>query len=89
MRIENIIFWILITAIIAVAIWMLAGSPPTENGLLMITLFVATSELLLWKTLFQIDKKTAIGFEKIRNNISNKFLGVDNKLNEIKSLIRK
>ncbi len=95
-KIEDIMFWILITAIIAVAIWLLIGSPPLENGLLMIVIFVAGSEILLWKALFKIDNKTSTGFIKIRNelanlgkNFNNKLDSLDNKLNSIDSLIRK
>ena len=99
-KLEDIIFWLLIIAIIAVALWLLSGSPPMESGLLMIIIFVATSEILLWKTLFKIDKKnflkiekvdkkTAIAFERMKNDMNNKFLEVNNNLNEIKQLIKK
>ena len=37
----------------------------------------------------KIDKKTAIGFEKMKNNMNTKFLEVHNQLDEIKSLIQK
>ena len=76
---------ILILAAIGVAIWLLVGSPTTEQGLLMITIFIATSEILLWRTLFSIDKKTAIGFEKVKSG----FDKIDYQLNEIKLLIKK
>ncbi len=89
MKIEDIIFWLLITAIVGVALWLLSGSPPETSALIAIAVFVAASEILIWKNLFKIDKKTAIGFEKIKNNINNKFLEVNIQLNEIKSLIKK
>ena len=88
-KIEDIIFWFLILSIIAVVLWMLSGSPPMENGLLIMVVFVAGSELLIWKAFFKMDKKTAIGFEKMKNDMSNKFLETNNNLNEIKQLIKK
>jgi len=85
MKLENIAFWILILAAVGVAIWLLIGSPTIEQGLLMITIFIATSEILLWKALFRIDKKSAVGFEKVKS----RFDKIDYQLNEIKLLIRK
>jgi len=84
-KLENIAFWILILAAVGVAIWLLIGSPTIEQGLLMITIFIATSEILLWKALFRIDKKSAVGFEKVKS----RFDKIDYQLNEIKLLIRK
>lgn len=84
-KIKDIIFWILILASIGVAIWLFVGSPTIEQGLLMITIFIATSEILLWKNMFSIDKRTAIGFEKVKS----RFDKIDYQLKEIKLLIRK
>ena len=84
-KLQDIIFWILILAAVGVAVWLLVGSPTIEQGLLMITIFIATSEILLWKTLFLIDKKTAISFEKVKS----RFDKIDYQLNEIKLLVKK
>jgi len=84
-ELKDIIFWILVLAAIGVAVWLIVGSPTVEQGLLMITIFIATSEILLWKTIFSIDKKTALGFEKVKS----RFDKIDYQLNEIKSLITK
>lgn len=81
-RIENILFWFLILLIVGTALWLLHGSPPETDALISIALAVTASELLLWKTLFSmdnklsqkvfdIDKKTALGFANIKNDISN------------------
>ncbi len=81
-RIENILFWFLILLIVGTALWLLHGSPPETDALITIALAVAASELLLWKTLFSmdnklsqkisnIDKKTALGFANIKNDITN------------------
>jgi len=89
MKLEYIIFWILILAAIGVAIWLLIGSPTIEQGLLMITIFIASSEILLWKTLFKIDKKTAVGFEKTKYEIQLLKKDLNQQLNEIKLLVKK
>ena len=68
-RIEDIGFWIIIALIITVAIWKLIGSPTDTASIISIALFVAGSEILIWKTLFKIDKKTTIGFMKIRKTM--------------------
>lgn len=77
-RIEDILFWILILAVIGLAIWLAFGSPNFENSLLAIIIFVASSEILLWRFLFSLDKKTALGFEKVRNKLDN----IEDKLNK-------
>ncbi|MBI2042789.1 hypothetical protein HYT25_00170 [Candidatus Pacearchaeota archaeon] len=71
MKIEDITFWIIIILIIALAIWLLLGSPTDTSAIVALAVFVAASEILIWKSLFSIDKKTAIGFEKIKNSIEN------------------
>ena len=76
MRIQDILFWIIILLIILVALWLLSGSPPEINALISIALFVAASEILIWRYLFNIDKKTTIGFIKMRNDVNN----INNKL---------
>ncbi len=84
-KLTDMLFWLLLLAAVGVAIWLLVGSPTIEQGLLMITIFVATSEILLWKTMFSVDKKTAIGFEKVKS----RFDKIDYQLNEIKLLVKK
>ena len=75
-RVEDILFWIIIALIVATAIWLLSGSPPEIDALISIALFVAASELLIWKKLFSIEKNTAISFTKLKSDIQeikNKF----------------
>ena len=102
-KIEDIIFWILIAIIVAVVIWILSGSPPLENSFPSLIVFILTSEILLWKALFNMDKKTTIGFIRVKNDISNvraeilslkdsmnnRFNDVNKSLENIKSLIKK
>lgn len=95
-KIEDIAFWLIIVLIIALALWMLSGSPTDTSAIVALAAFVAASEIFLWKHLFSIDKKTAIGFEKVKNHMNIKFEKINNQinethkqLNEIKNLIKK
>ncbi len=81
-KLEDIILWILILIIIGIALWLLSGSPSETNALISITLFVAASELLIWKKLFNIDKNTAIGFMKVKNEMNSRFDIIENKLSK-------
>ncbi|MCX6748682.1 MAG: hypothetical protein NT076_03685, partial [Candidatus Pacearchaeota archaeon] len=90
--IENILFWILIVLIVGIAIWKLISSPTDTAALISIALFVAGSEVLIWKSLFGIDKRTCLGFEKFKNDLNSKFAkldskieGIDTKLDSLKS----
>ena len=89
MKIEDIVFWVIISLIIATALWLLSGSPPEANALVSIALFVAASEILIWRKLFDIDKKNAVGFEKVRTEIQILKKDLNYQLNEIKNLIKK
>ena len=94
-KIEDIIFWILVAIIVIVVIWILSGSPPIENSLPSLIIFVIASEILLWKALFSIDKKTEIGFVKVKNkianlenNMNNRFKEINKRLDNIEILIK-
>ena len=56
-RIQYIIFWILIALIIGVALWKLVGSPTDTSALISVSLFIAGSEILIWKAIFKIEKR--------------------------------
>ncbi len=86
---RDIIFWILILAAIGVAIWLVVGSPTIETGLLMIVIFIAGSEILLWKTLFNIDKKTCIGFVRLKSDVNNLKNELNTQLGNIENLIKR
>lgn len=87
-KFENIIFWLLILGIIAVALWLLVGSPTETSAIITIASFVAASEILLWKALFNIDKKTVISFVKLRNEMGNRFNSIEGKLNNIEDKLK-
>ncbi len=69
-KIEDIIILIAIAIIVGIAIWKLVGSPTDTAALISITLFVAASELALWKKVYFVEKKTELGFIKVRGDIS-------------------
>lgn len=74
----DVVFWIIIAALIAVALWYLKGSPTLVGALISIALFTATSEILLWKKIYELDKKSAIRYVKTKND-----------LDKIKDLLKK
>lgn len=89
-KITDIVFWLLILAVIGIALWMLFGSPTLEVGLVSISLFVAGSEILLWRALFSVDKRTAVGFERVKldfERINDKLGNIGKGINEIKNNI--
>ena len=91
LKIEDIFFWVLISAVVAVILWLFRGSPTLENSIISIGLFIVSSELLLWRKLFEIDKNTAISFAKLKSEIN--ILNVNQKdtkkeLVNIKELIK-
>jgi hypothetical protein len=72
-KIESIILWIVILMIIGVGIYLLiiTNSPIEIDALIPLTLFVAASELLIWKYLFKIDKNTSVAFAKLKEKLNN------------------
>jgi hypothetical protein len=79
--IDSIAFWILILIILGIAIWLAFGSPEFNSSLIAIIIFVAMSEIYLWKAFFKIDKKTSLGFGKVRSE----FKITNHKLKDINS----
>lgn len=86
--IEDIIFWLIIIGLIAIVIWILHGSPTETGAIIGIITFGVSSELLLWKKLFTIEKNTAIGFLKAKHHITLLENNIGNKLNNIENLIK-
>lgn len=89
-------FWILILLIISVAVWKLIGSPTDTAALISVSLFFAGSEILLWRALFALEKRTSCGFMKIKYDLdsmkSEMNAGakeISSKLNNIENLIKK
>lgn len=91
-KIENILFWIAILLIIALAIWKLIGSPTDTNSLVSIALFIASAVILLWqvsfnteKKIMKVENKTTIGFINVKHELEK----INDKLNNIENLIKK
>ena len=82
-KIEDIILGMLIMAIVAIALWLLSGSPPETDALIALALFVAASELLIWRNMFSIDKKTTVGFMNVKHNADKIRFEINNKLDKL------
>lgn len=88
-KLEDIMFWILIALIVGIAIWKLVGSPTDTATLISVILFVATSEILIWRKIFEIEKKTSISFIKIGNEVKEDIHKLDVKLEKLNTLVTK
>jgi len=102
-KVESVVFWILMLTVIGILIWLAFGSPEFERSLIAIGIFVASSEIMLWKTLFnfdnknferfsEIDKKTSLGFEKVRSDfrvMDGRLVGIEKSVGEIRDILRK
>lgn len=80
--IEDIVFWIFILMIIGIALWLLHGSPPESSALIAIALFFTGSELMIWKRIFKIEKRTTIGFMKMKHEMDNNFIKIRNEFDK-------
>lgn len=80
--IEDIVFWIIILFIIGIALWLLHGSPTDTGAIISIGLAFASSELLLWKKFYGIDKRIALSFMKLRSDFDKKFIQIENNINK-------
>lgn len=103
LKAEDIAFFILIGLILFVAFWLLHGSPLSNDALVSIAIFFASSEIFLWRKVFQVDKNTAVGFEKVKNDldsfrkdmgfgfevINTKLKNIEGRLVNIENLIKK
>jgi len=84
-RIEDIVFWILILTSVAILLWLLRGSPTLENTVITVGLFILGSELMLWRKYFEVDKNTAVGFVKVKSDLDK----INSKLENIEKLIKR
>ena len=91
---EDIIFWIIIISIIAIALWLLSGSPTEIGAIIAVSTFTAASELLIWKKIFSIsnisnlklskmDKNVIISFMKLKHEMEKEFLKINTKLDKL------
>ncbi len=66
---EDIAFWIFTLSALGVILWLLHGSPTLENALISIGVLIISSEFMLWKKYFEVDKKTALGFAQVKSDL--------------------
>ena len=102
-NLEDIVLWIIILLIISLAVWLMFGSPTDTASIIAIAIFVAGSEILIWKSLFKnnekiaikfekLDKKTSISFEKVKSRFDKvdlKLENINSQLNRVENLIKK
>ena len=82
-KFEDIMFWIVITGMIGIALWMLSGSPTEVGAIVGIITFAAVSDMLIWRKVFSIDKNTTIGFMKVKHSMEKNHLEIINKLDNM------
>src|SRR3989344_8100088 len=98
-KIEDIIFWILILGIVALVIWKLFGSPSDIATIISLASFLTASTLTLLIKIHNIERKTEVGFMNVMgdlnaikidtNYIKKDINKINNKLGNIGSLIRR
>ena len=81
-KIENIVFWILIIIIIAIIIWKLFGSPTDLATYLSIFSIMTALIISIWKGIYnleiklnnkitRLDRKTSMSFMRLKNDLDN------------------
>ena len=88
---EDVVFWLLTLAVLGIVIWLLHGSPTLEDALLSITALILSSEFMLWKKYYAIDKNTAVSFMRFKNNLDQLRKGqemMQHSLENITSILR-
>lgn len=92
----DIMFFISLALTLFALLWLLKGSPTLETTVITIGLFIISSEMFLWRKVFEIDKSTAIGFSKVKNELDNlrsemknDLNNINNKLDKIENIVKK
>ncbi len=88
-KIEDIIIWVAIAIIIGIALWKLVGSPTDTAALISITLFVAASELALWRKIYHVERKVEVGFMRVKSEIDLLKNDINHRFDKIETLIRR
>jgi|SRR3989344_221369 len=84
LKAEDIVFFIAIGLALFVLLWLLHGSPTIDSALTSIGTFIITSEVLLWRKYFQMDRGMVIGFSKVKNDFDKLNYKLDMELKYIK-----
>ncbi len=88
MKWEDIVFWLLIAGAFAVALWLLSGSPATENALVMLTMFLLANIVLLWRSHYKLESTMKISFSKAKQDLAQLRENLDRKLEKIEDLLK-
>ena len=84
LKAEDIVFFISIGLALFVLLWLLHGSPMLDNALISIGTFIITSEVLLWRKYFEMDRNMMVGFYKVKNDFDKLNYKLDVELKYIK-----
>jgi|SRR3989344_9596943 len=94
-KIEDIIFWIVIIAVIGLLVWKLFGSPTDLATITTVASLLAMGELSLLKRIYNLEKRVAVGFTKvkseinlIRNDIKHHSSYMDERFDNLEKLIK-
>jgi len=93
-KIEDVIFWVAVSATIGVILWKLHGSPTDMATIIGIGTFILISEVAVWKKIFSVennfntkllkmDKNISLSFMKLKNDMDNGFNNLENKLDKL------
>lgn len=69
MKIEDIAIAVFLLTAFAILLWLLHGSPLTENALIGVGTLIISTQFILWKGLYEVDKKAAVSFTKFKSDI--------------------
>ncbi len=78
-KIEDVAFWIFLIGALAIIIWLLHGSPTLEQALVSLVVLLLSSEFLLWKKYYEVDKKSAVSFAIFKGDL----IQIKNSIQEI------
>ena len=88
-KLEDIVFWILIIVIVAIIVWKLFGSPSDTAILMTSVLFMISIILTLWKKVYNIERKTEVGFMKVRGDLNTIKIDINYMRKDINSINNK
>ena len=69
-KIEDIIFWVAIVAVIGLIIWKLFGSPTDLATIITVASLLAMGELSLLKKAYSLERKVAVGFTRVSSDMN-------------------
>ena len=69
LSIEDVLFWVLILMITGIILWKLFGSPSDMAMIISIGTLIVSSEMMLWKNFFKMDKNVSLCFMKVKHDM--------------------